>query len=49
MVLFYKSCTISVLDENKIPDSKNVGSVTVFNIEVDGNILIFKKIKKSIY
>lgn len=43
VVLFYKSGTISVLDENDISLSKDVGSVTVFNAIVDGNILVFTK------
>lgn len=43
VVLFYKSGTISVLDENDISTSKDVGSVTVFNAIVDGNRLIFAK------
>lgn len=45
VVLFYKSGTISVLDENDISSSKNIGSVTVFNANVDGNILVFAKEK----
>jgi len=43
VVLFYKSGTISVLDEYDISVSKNVGSVTVFNAVVDGQHLIFNK------
>ena len=43
VVLFYKSGTVSVLDEYDISVSKNVGSVTVFNAILDGQYLIFKK------
>ncbi len=43
VVLFYKSGTVSVLDENEISASKDVGSVTVFNAVVDGNHLTFAK------
>lgn len=46
VVLFYKSGTISILDENDISASKDVGSVTVFSAIVDGNILVFAKEKK---
>lgn len=48
VVLFYKSGTISVLDENKISASQSVGSVTAFYPEVDGTILTFKK-KRRIF
>ncbi len=48
VVLFYKSGTVSVLDEYDISVSKNVGSVTVFNAVVDGQHLIFKK-KGSVF
>ncbi len=43
VVLFYKAGTISVLDENDISTSKDVGSVTVFKAVVDGDALVFKK------
>jgi len=42
VVLFYKSGTISILDEKDISISKDVGSVTVFNAELDKEILNFK-------
>ena len=48
VVLFYKSGTVSILDENDISKSKNVGSVTVFNAIFDGLHLTFKK-KKGIF
>lgn len=43
VVLFYKSGTVSILDENDISTSKDVGTVTVFNAVVDGNHLTFAK------
>lgn len=43
VVLFYKSGAISILDEKDISMSKDVGSVTVFNSNVDGVHLTFKK------
>ena len=43
IVLFYKSGTISVMDENDITSSKNVGSVTVFNAVIEKQYLTFKK------
>lgn len=48
VVLFYKSGTISILDENDISTSKDVGSVTVFNAVIDKQHLIFKK-KKGVF
>ena len=42
VVLFYKSGTISILDENDISASKDVGSVTVFNPIIDNEHLSFK-------
>jgi len=43
IVLFYKSGTVSILDENDISTSKSVGSVTVFNAIIDTQLLTFKK------
>ncbi len=43
VVLFYKSGTVSILDEKDISTSKDVGSVTVFNAIVNGNHLTFTK------
>ena len=43
VVLFYKSGTISVMDENDISKSKDVGSVTVFNAVIGTELLTFKK------
>ncbi len=48
VVLFYKSGTISILDESDISTSKNVGSVTVFNAVVDGQYLSFRR-KRGIF
>lgn len=42
VVLFYTSKTVSVLDEKKIEESKQIGSVTVFSPRLNGNILTFK-------
>ncbi len=46
VVLFYKSGTIFILDENDISASKDVGSVTVFSAIVYGNISVFAKEKE---
>lgn len=43
VVLFYKPGTVSILDENDISTSKDVGSVTVFNAVIDKQHLTFKK------
>lgn len=43
VVLFYKSGTVSNMDENNIQESKDVGSVTVFKPYVSGNLLTFAK------
>ncbi len=43
VVLFYKAGTISVMDENVISASKDIGSVTVFNAVVEEKHLTFKK------
>jgi hypothetical protein len=48
IVLFYKSGTVSVLDQNDISTSKNIGSVTVFKAILEGQHLTFKK-KKGIF
>lgn len=45
VVLFYTSKTISVLDEGNIEDSRHVGTVTVFNSLIDGQVLTFQKKK----
>ncbi|MBW6490821.1 MAG: DUF3179 domain-containing protein [Lentimicrobium sp.] len=44
VVVFYTSKTVSVLDKNNISESKEVGSVTVFEPFVDGKLLTFDKI-----
>ena len=47
VVLFHHSGTVSVLGIKELTQSKNIGSVTVFNSEVNGNVLTF--IKKEAY
>lgn len=46
VVLFYKYGAVSILDEGLISNSKNVGSVTVFDATIDGEKLTFKRQKK---
>ena len=43
LVIFYTSKTVSVLDNTKISESRQVGSVTVFSSEIEGQTLKFKK------
>lgn len=43
LVIFYTSKTVSVLDNTNISESRQVGSVTVFRPEVDGQKLKFVK------
>ena len=43
IVIFYKSGTVSVLDERDISKSRNVGSATLFNAVLDGKKLTFRK------
>ncbi len=43
LVIFYKSGTVSVLDEQNINKSRNVGSATLFNAVLDGQKLTFQK------
>lgn len=43
LVIFYTSKTVSVLDNTKISESRQVGSVTVFRPEIDGQTLKFTK------
>ncbi|MFD2515785.1 DUF3179 domain-containing protein [Pontibacter locisalis] len=43
IVIFYKSGTVSVLDERDISKSRNVGSATLFNAVLDGKKLTFLK------
>jgi hypothetical protein len=45
VVLFYQKGTVSILDENKLTDSKDIGSVTVFRRMLDGKEYTFKKEK----
>lgn len=46
VVLFHTEKTVSVLDENNISQSKQIGSVTVFDPQVDDKLLTFKKTKE---
>lgn len=43
IVLFYSEKTVSVLDDNNIASSRNVGSVTAFDPRIDNKTLIFRK------
>lgn len=45
VVLFHQSGTISVLDEANIKESKDIGTIAVFNRNLDGEELSFKKVK----
>lgn len=44
VVLFYQPGVVSVLDKKEISESKDIGTVTVFNSLLDGKVLIFKKV-----
>lgn len=44
VVLFYQSGVVSVLDKKEISESKDIGTVTVFNSLLDGEVLKFKKV-----
>jgi hypothetical protein len=43
VVLFHGGQTVSVLDANTIEQSKSIGSATVFDPEVNGEVLTFTK------
>lgn len=43
IVIFYQSGTVSVLDKKDISQSKNIGSATVFNAEINNQVLTFQK------
>jgi hypothetical protein len=43
VVLFYQPGVVSVLDKKEISESKDVGTVTVFNSVLDDKVLTFKK------
>ncbi|CAN5413914.1 DUF3179 domain-containing protein [soil metagenome] len=43
IVIFYQSGTVSVLDKKEISQSKDIGAATVFNREVNNQVLTFKK------
>ena len=48
VVLFSKKGTVSILDKTKISDSKDVGTVTVFNRVLEGKELSFER-KKELF
>ena len=43
VVLFHQSGTVSVLDQSDISSSKDIGTISVFNRKLDGNILSFER------
>lgn len=43
IVVFYKPGLVSILDKKDIKQSKDIGTVTVFNSLLDGDVLIFRK------
>ncbi|GET24421.1 DUF3179 domain-containing protein [Prolixibacter sp. NT017] len=47
VVFFHTEKTVSVLDENNIAQSKQIGSVTVFDPRLDDKLLTFNKTKKG--
>lgn len=47
VVFFHTEKTVSVLDENNISKSKQIGSVTVFDPRLDEQLHTFKKTKKG--
>lgn len=47
VVFFHTEKTVSVLDKNNIRESKQIGSVTVFDPQVEERILTFKKTEKG--
>lgn len=47
VVFFHTEKTVSVLDENNISKSKQVGSVTVFDPRIDNKLLTFKNTKEG--
>lgn len=47
IVIFYTEKTVSVLDENNIASSKNVGSATAFDPRVDNKTLTFIKVENK--
>ncbi len=44
VVLFYQAGVVSVLDKKEISESKDIGTVTVFNSVLDGEVLTFEKV-----
>lgn len=42
VVLFFQKGTVSILDENRLTESKDIGSISVFNRNFKGKLLTFK-------
>jgi Protein of unknown function (DUF3179) len=49
IVILYEKGTVSVLDEEDISKSKEIGSATVFFSRVDGQYLTFKNVDRKLY
>ena len=43
VIVFYKPGLVSILDKKEIKESKDIGTVTVFNSLLDGEVLTFRK------
>jgi len=43
IVIFYKPGLVSILDQKDITQSKDIGTVTVFNSLLEGEVLTFRK------
>jgi hypothetical protein len=43
IVAFYKSGLVSILDKKDITESRDIGTVTIFNSLLDGEVLTFRK------
>lgn len=47
VVIFYNDKTVSVLDASEIRKSKSVGSVTLFNPQIENRVLEFKAVQEG--
>jgi len=45
VVLFHQSGTISILDQGNINESKDIGTIAVYNRMMDGKLMTFKRTK----
>ena len=45
VVLFHQSGTVSVLDQGNISESKDIGTIAVYNRMLDGEKIVFKRTK----